>query len=194
MSDDQYHYFTACEDQKLIECMSQHPNIYDTRNACYKQENLVTRGNIWTQISEEVGRTVPECKKRWRNIRDTFFKHQKNMKDRPDWKSKWFLFDKLGFLGSAPPRHRKNNLDLDEDEEESQGDNGQNSSSENLVVVPITEVVKENENKERICKFLTTHCPNGKVKRKSDQQSEVVETLKNRKEATKDDDSDLIWC
>ncbi|KAF2891404.1 hypothetical protein ILUMI_14769 [Ignelater luminosus] len=54
----------------------------------------------------------------------------------------------------------------------------------------LIEVVEENENKEKICKCLTTHCPNGKVKRKSDQQSEVVETLKNRKEAPKDDDSD----
>ncbi|KAF2903301.1 hypothetical protein ILUMI_02890 [Ignelater luminosus] len=199
MSDDQHFYFTACEDHKLVECMSQHPSIYDARNSGFKQEDKVARYNLWTQVAEEVGRTVPDCKRRWRHIRDTFIKHQRAMKQRPGWKPRWSLLRRLDFLKSASTSRRKENC-LDRDKNSLQNEinlfqDGNGQSIEHLFTLT-TEISEEDENRERNCKFLTTHCPNGKainsLKRKSDEQSQEVETLKRRKEVPKDDSSDPV--
>lgn len=47
-------YFSAEEDEKLIEEVSTHPALYDLQDPNYKDQKV--KDNIWVVVGEEVGR------------------------------------------------------------------------------------------------------------------------------------------
>ncbi|KAL4123036.1 hypothetical protein QTP88_015268 [Uroleucon formosanum] len=69
--------FSSTEDKILIEYVQQNREIFDSAHPKHKDINF--KEKIWKIISEKVGRTDEDCKKRWRNIRDTYIKQKKKL-------------------------------------------------------------------------------------------------------------------
>ncbi|XP_044734314.1 transcription factor Adf-1-like [Chrysoperla carnea] len=123
--------FSSVDDEKLVETVAKFPCIYDTSNKLYK--NQVAKDNAWKEVAEHTKKSANDCKKRWRNIKDTFFKRQKrrtgtgsstNMKPKS-----WPLANMLSFLGKANHKRESisntsadNNLSQADDEIGSQAD------------------------------------------------------------------------
>ncbi|KAL1487870.1 hypothetical protein ABEB36_015520 [Hypothenemus hampei] len=115
------------DDSKLCELVGQHPSLFDPKNKFYKEQNV--KDNAWVEIANILHQRVDDCKKRWKNIRDTFNRRKRigklgtgsarNMK-----RSKWFLSDTLSFL---------NNVEKDFDTESTQNE------SENIDKIVETE-------------------------------------------------------
>ncbi|KAK1124298.1 hypothetical protein K0M31_006670 [Melipona bicolor] len=114
--------FSSEEDEKLIENVANYPFLYNICDENYKNHEL--KENVWKEISYELKRTAADCKKRWRNIRDTFMKIKRGNKQgrgstaKP--KSKWPLLQQLGFLDNVTSERSNSNMDdLQEDSENS---------------------------------------------------------------------------
>lgn len=61
----------------LIDSVKQHPILYDTTHAEYK--NLKKKDHIWAALAEQHGLIHgEELKKKWKNIRDTYAKYLKS--------------------------------------------------------------------------------------------------------------------
>ncbi|XP_012143753.1 uncharacterized protein LOC105662835 [Megachile rotundata] len=92
--------FSSEEDEMLIECIRNYPVLYDISDKDYK--NYLVKENVWREISTKLGRSPTDCKKRWRNIRDTFMKIKRGNKygigSAAKPKSKWPLLQHLSFL------------------------------------------------------------------------------------------------
>ncbi|KAK4887193.1 hypothetical protein RN001_003464 [Aquatica leii] len=96
--------FSVAEDKKLVDKVSQFPCLYDLASPAYK--NQTVKDNAWKEIAEYLERSVEDCKKRWRNIKDTYQKRRRKGKGTTgrsgSTKSKpWALADMLAFLGAA---------------------------------------------------------------------------------------------
>ncbi|XP_060861845.1 uncharacterized protein LOC132938864 [Metopolophium dirhodum] len=93
--------FSQEEDTKLAELVSQHPCIFDVEHKLYKNQGV--RDNVWQKISEYMNKSLDDCRKRWKNMKDTYNKHKRNRKSgsRSSVKSKpskWALSRSLSFL------------------------------------------------------------------------------------------------
>ncbi|GBN71981.1 hypothetical protein AVEN_218915-1 [Araneus ventricosus] len=89
--------FTVKEDEKLVKILKKFPCIYDASLPQYKDQSV--KDNAWLEISECIERSVDDCKKRWRNIKDTYKKRQKKGKSTAGSRGKkWPLADSLTFL------------------------------------------------------------------------------------------------
>ncbi|GBO01757.1 hypothetical protein AVEN_3661-1 [Araneus ventricosus] len=89
--------FTVKEDEKLVKILKKFPCIYDASLQQYKDQSV--KDNAWLEISECIERSVDDCKKRWRNIKDTYKKRQKKGKSTAGSRGKkWPLADSLTFL------------------------------------------------------------------------------------------------
>ncbi|KAL4125984.1 hypothetical protein QTP88_010216 [Uroleucon formosanum] len=69
--------FSPSEDEALIGLVENNTVIFDSGHKKYK--DIYLKDNIWKNISQEVGRSSDDCKKRWRNIRDTYMKQKKKL-------------------------------------------------------------------------------------------------------------------
>ncbi|XP_050064617.1 uncharacterized protein LOC126553509 [Aphis gossypii] len=69
--------FSSTEDEALITLVENNKCIYDSSHKQHK-DNYV-KDNIWKNISGEVGRSIDDCRKRWKNIRDTYLKQKKKL-------------------------------------------------------------------------------------------------------------------
>ncbi|CAI6374329.1 unnamed protein product [Macrosiphum euphorbiae] len=96
--------FSSEDDKTLAELVGYHPCLYDLKHTLYKDQTV--RENVWKQISNEVNKPVDDCKKRWKNIKDTYNKKRRGRKlgtgsatkEKP---SKWILEDALSFIDTA---------------------------------------------------------------------------------------------
>ncbi|XP_025425810.1 uncharacterized protein LOC112694528 [Sipha flava] len=96
--------FSSEDDKMLVELVGYHPCLYDSKHALYKDQTA--RKNVWEQISNKVNQPVDECKKRWKNIKDTYNKRRRSRKlgtgsatkEKP---SKWILHDVLSFMDTS---------------------------------------------------------------------------------------------
>ncbi|XP_076284640.1 uncharacterized protein LOC143211101 [Lasioglossum baleicum] len=92
--------FTAAEDKKLVEMVSTYPSIYDPSEVDYK--NYLTKENLWREISDTLQKPIVDCKRRWRNIKDSYAKIKRRQKygtgSAVKSKSKWPLLVQLNFL------------------------------------------------------------------------------------------------
>nr|CAD7205495.1 unnamed protein product [Timema douglasi] len=117
-------------DEKLIELVKMHPALYDRGQEDYKDAQM--KEIIWKTIGESVGKTVGECKKRWKDIRDNYFRNKR--KELASTRlSKWRLYKLLTFLDQAR-REKRSQCSLPED---SEGETSQ--QSEYLLNVQNTE-------------------------------------------------------
>ncbi|XP_076028763.1 uncharacterized protein LOC143017775 [Oratosquilla oratoria] len=95
--------FSDEQDEILVEEVSKQPSLWQLSHPTYKDQRV--RDTVWAEVADKVGRTVHDCKKRWRNIKDTY--DRKKIKiivsAPPPMKKgkKWALEEKLSFLQSA---------------------------------------------------------------------------------------------
>ncbi|GAB6032500.1 hypothetical protein CHUAL_011396 [Chamberlinius hualienensis] len=87
---------------KLCELVGQHKCLYDVKHKLYK--DVCARENAWKIIAENLNQTTDQCKKRWRNIRDTYFRRKKKAKKSKGLERnvhvEWHLESKLSFLNT----------------------------------------------------------------------------------------------
>nr|XP_018902714.1 PREDICTED: uncharacterized protein LOC109034165 [Bemisia tabaci] len=62
-------------ERQLIELVHKHPQLYDTGHEHYK--DIEKRDKIWGEIAEELDLSMPQCKSKWRTLRDAFAKQYK---------------------------------------------------------------------------------------------------------------------
>ncbi|CAL8406577.1 unnamed protein product [Arctogadus glacialis] len=59
-------------DEKIIIAVSAYPVIFNTTLASYKDRTV--KAKAWLKVSEEVGLTEEECRRRWKVLRDTYLR------------------------------------------------------------------------------------------------------------------------
>ncbi|XP_026820590.1 uncharacterized protein LOC113559163 [Rhopalosiphum maidis] len=93
--------FAITDDELLVEEVSKNRVLYDSSHEKHKDVNF--KDVIWNNISSVVGQCAEDCKKRWRNIRDTYMRHKKKLGTGSSAlaKKKWFLADSLTFLNNV---------------------------------------------------------------------------------------------
>ncbi|XP_063227162.1 uncharacterized protein LOC134533555 [Bacillus rossius redtenbacheri] len=94
-------------DDKLVQLVRRHPAIYDAE--CRQCKAPRAKEDSWRAVAEGAGRSVEECKKRWRDIRDHYFKIKRKMKIGPlssCRQPKWNLFESLTFLDGLRKERR----------------------------------------------------------------------------------------
>nr|CAD7431020.1 unnamed protein product [Timema monikensis] len=100
-------WFTAMEDEKLVEIVAKHPSLYDLENPLYKDQ--VIKDNAWKEVADHLRRSAKDCKKRWRNIKDTYNRRIKKGKGTGSSTSskpeKWALAEMLSFLDKV--KHKR---------------------------------------------------------------------------------------
>ncbi|KAL1516155.1 hypothetical protein ABEB36_000074 [Hypothenemus hampei] len=110
--------FSSNDDEILIEEIRKYPSLYNLEDENYK--NFVIKENGWKNVAASLGKNVDDCKKRWRSVRDTYFRNKKKQKlgtgssslDKP---IKWALYNQLSFLDKIKhDRRSKNTLDEEE--------------------------------------------------------------------------------
>nr|XP_014288091.2 uncharacterized protein LOC106688235 [Halyomorpha halys] len=89
---------TESQDEALVTAVGQFPALYDLRHEDYK--NRKVRTDLWDNIALSLGRDVETCKKRWRDIKDNYYKIKRKQKM---GNCKWPLVGKLAFLDSVAP-------------------------------------------------------------------------------------------
>ncbi|KAF5291057.1 hypothetical protein FQA39_LY14490 [Lamprigera yunnana] len=67
-------------EEKLIQCVSEHKELFDTESLSYSNTNL--KKKVWEEIATELNSTSDVCKKKWRNIRDSYRKYVREVKVR----------------------------------------------------------------------------------------------------------------
>lgn len=88
-------------DESLIELVKRHSALYDYHHKDFK--NLHVREDLWIEIAAMLDKDVQSCKKRWRDIRDNYYKIRRKEQKNFSWgykvkQSKWRLYDHLQFL------------------------------------------------------------------------------------------------
>nr|XP_015837750.1 PREDICTED: uncharacterized protein LOC107398389 [Tribolium castaneum] len=97
--------FLAEIKKKIENLVPQHFMTDDTLiyyNAWTSIKNQNVRANTWEEISQVVSKNVEECKKRWKNLKDVYWKKKKEGKHRTGEAAKrttkWEHMDALAFL------------------------------------------------------------------------------------------------
>nr|CAD7590668.1 unnamed protein product [Timema genevievae] len=67
-------------DERLIELVKSHPILYQLSDRNYKDNFM--KETVWIEIAGRLGKAVPECKTRWRTIRDSYRKIKNKKKQK----------------------------------------------------------------------------------------------------------------
>uniref|UniRef100_A0A671U0P7 MADF domain-containing protein n=1 Tax=Sparus aurata TaxID=8175 RepID=A0A671U0P7_SPAAU len=67
-------------DEKLIIAVSGFPELYDASLFVYRDNRR--KNEAWRKVSDVVGLSVDDCRKRWKNVRDTHRRERKKEKER----------------------------------------------------------------------------------------------------------------
>ncbi|CAH1106944.1 unnamed protein product [Psylliodes chrysocephalus] len=112
--------FTVTEDELLVELVAKHPALFDLAHSLYKDQ--VVKENAWKEIAEALSRSVYDCKKRWKNIKDTYNRRKKRGKTTGSSAlpkhAKWALSDMLSFLDQTEHKRPSTSLGTDQHEED----------------------------------------------------------------------------
>ncbi|XP_078034503.1 uncharacterized protein LOC144468711 [Augochlora pura] len=95
--------FTYAEEENLVDQVGKYPVLYDRFTRDFN--NKIVKEDVWIEISNRVGRSPADCKRRWRNIRDTYLKLKRGRKygtgSVVQPRSKWPLLKHLSFLNNV---------------------------------------------------------------------------------------------
>ncbi|XP_023311380.1 transcription factor Adf-1-like [Anoplophora glabripennis] len=174
--------FHTTEDEKLVECVGNCPALYDTGNKDYK--NQVVRENIWKCIAETVQRTPEDCKKRWRNIKDTYMKIRRTTNPTGSAatpKSKWPLLSQMSFMDNTPyQRSTQSNLQSQETTLDSDVPEDISESENNIPSNPPTGITSALHDTQ-ITYSKSQKTPSSTTgKRRRDDNTQILEILKQR--------------
>ncbi|CAL8293119.1 unnamed protein product [Arctogadus glacialis] len=104
-------------EEKLIISVSVFPEIFNTTFAGYKDRTVKTKA--WLKVSEEVGLTEEECRRKWKVLRDTYLRERRRQEAGKRSGSAagplktWKYSGILSFLGPfVTPRETSSNMVL----------------------------------------------------------------------------------
>ncbi|XP_067936491.1 uncharacterized protein [Watersipora subatra] len=116
--------FSSREISLLIELVEALPVLYAADKKQYK--GIIPREKAWKIISEKLNRTVTECEKKWRYLRDKYVKERRRLIDESksigrEAKSNWQHYESMEFLSThlrlpINGSGRSSSLPLDDDE------------------------------------------------------------------------------
>ncbi|KAI4471923.1 madf domain transcription factor [Holotrichia oblita] len=139
----------------------------------------ILKDNIWEVIAKETERSVDDCKKRWKCIRDSYLKIKKSQKTTTGQaaikRPKWSLFEFLSFLDSVPIERRSVNT-LQPVEEGSISTDTGNLDFQEQHENSVNEPSSQNEDKDETTSIQST--PSTK--------STINRSFKKRKQRTSD--------
>ncbi|KAL5236565.1 hypothetical protein ACI65C_003975 [Semiaphis heraclei] len=98
--------FSPENDELLIEEVRQNTVLYNSQDIKHKDE-------IWKNIAGKVGKSMDDCKKRWKNIRDTHNRYRKRLGtgSASSAKKNWSLAGRVSFLNNVEcERNSSSNL------------------------------------------------------------------------------------
>lgn len=108
--------FTRELDEKLIELVSKNAVLYDTYHKYYKDLNI--RDDVWLAISSIVGKTVQDCKTRWRSLRDLYHRKKKDQKMGKKVRSPWEYMEAMSFLEEFTTEKKSFQGDISDEHDE----------------------------------------------------------------------------
>ncbi|XP_054264600.1 transcription factor Adf-1-like [Macrosteles quadrilineatus] len=99
--------FSHSDDLLLVNSVKSFPNLYSQEGLSVTKNHESMREN-WRAVAAEVGVNESECKRRWRDIRDHYFKTKRKHEQSKDkkWAPRWSLYESLHFLARAKRKKR----------------------------------------------------------------------------------------
>ncbi|VEN40462.1 unnamed protein product [Callosobruchus maculatus] len=93
------------ENEMLIELVKNYRLLYDPNDVNFT--NRIERHRCWEKISENVDMAVPECKKRWRSLRDQYNKKRREygLASSTNWKYETQMSFLLEFMTDRRYHH-----------------------------------------------------------------------------------------
>ncbi|XP_028156392.1 uncharacterized protein LOC114349977 [Ostrinia furnacalis] len=91
--------------EKLIDLVKPHPCLYNTKDRHYR--HTYKKDMIWEKISKALNQNCDETKAKWKNLKDSYVKYKKDIKDTTGQKRKylnWTWAPYLSFLDCIPER------------------------------------------------------------------------------------------
>ncbi|XP_025191585.1 transcription factor Adf-1-like [Melanaphis sacchari] len=90
--------FLPEHEEILIESVRKNPILYDSADS--KHKDIILKDEIWKDIGLKIGKSGDECKKRWKNIRDTYNRNKRKLGtgSARTSKKKWPLAAHISFL------------------------------------------------------------------------------------------------
>ncbi|XP_075158410.1 transcription factor Adf-1-like [Haematobia irritans] len=88
------------DEEKLIEAVKKYPILFDLQ--CREYKNTQKKEDVWKGISNEIGWSTELCKKKWKNLRDTYKKTKQRLNmpsgSGAEVKRTWKYFENMSFL------------------------------------------------------------------------------------------------
>ncbi|XP_022172449.1 uncharacterized protein LOC111035225, partial [Myzus persicae] len=93
--------FSPENDELLIEEVRQNTVLYNSQDL--KHKDIIYKDEIWKNIAGKVGKSMDDCKKRWKNIRDTHNRYKKRLGtgSASSAKKNWSLAGRVSFLNNV---------------------------------------------------------------------------------------------
>nr|XP_023021876.1 uncharacterized protein LOC111510208 isoform X2 [Leptinotarsa decemlineata] len=156
--------FTKEEYMLLINTIREYRSLYDPLHKNYKCK--IIRERSWEEIAAVLGKTVKECRMKWRNLRDHYMRgHLKN----GNRHMQWTFYEPLSFLekirnhtqingssGTTEPDQNDDEDDVFSETEEKSTDrpNISHDAQDDRLVVTTVVVEDQDETNEDIDKFM----------------------------------------
>ncbi|XP_034540614.1 transcription factor Adf-1-like [Notolabrus celidotus] len=101
-------------EERLIVAVCCYPELYDTSSYFYQNRNK--KEHAWRNVSEEVGLSEEQCRKKWKSLRDTYLKERRKDTERRSGSAagaakKWKYSVVLSFLDPfVTPKETSGNM------------------------------------------------------------------------------------
>ncbi|XP_075155897.1 uncharacterized protein LOC142238877 [Haematobia irritans] len=96
------------DEEKLIEAVKKYPILFDLQ--CREYKNTQKKEDVWKGISNEIGWSTELCKKKWKNLRDTYKKTKQRLNmpsgSGAEVKRTWKYFENMSFLDNVKSNRR----------------------------------------------------------------------------------------
>ncbi|KAL2099401.1 hypothetical protein ACEWY4_005881 [Coilia grayii] len=106
-------------EEKLVLAITGYPELYDFSHKNYQNKHL--KQAAWSRVSFAVDRSVKECQKKWKYLRDESLKQRRMEKERRSgaeggMRKRWKYMGILSFLEPyVKERETSSNLEFEED-------------------------------------------------------------------------------
>ncbi|RZF46046.1 hypothetical protein LSTR_LSTR004759 [Laodelphax striatellus] len=94
--------FSLSEDEELIDNVRLYKILYDHQDEARSVNSVIKRASCWEEVADamKTGRSVDECKRRWRDLRDSYFRNVRKIQRSTGTTagSRWPLFKRMSFL------------------------------------------------------------------------------------------------
>ncbi|XP_060856280.1 uncharacterized protein LOC132934005 [Metopolophium dirhodum] len=88
--------FTHEDDVVLIDLIRNNRELYDANHKMHR--DIAFKDSIWNDISIDIGKSVHQCKRRWKNIKAFYLKNKSMMETGSSVNNNWSLSTYVSFL------------------------------------------------------------------------------------------------